>query len=80
VSDSSWNRPADATGADPHHAHLEGMEHSAEDEIESFAGGEILSRHGKVNRWLMVVYLALGVWALYYLFTYWGGLGPGLAY
>jgi hypothetical protein len=80
VSDNSWNRPADAANADPHQAHLDGMEHSEEDEIESFAGGEILARHGKVNLWLIVVYLGLGVWALYYLFTYWGGLGPGLAY
>jgi hypothetical protein len=51
-----------------------------EDDLESYAGGEILVRHGKVNRWLMIVYLALAVWAIYYLFTYWGGLGPGLAY
>lgn len=51
-----------------------------EEELEVFAGGEITERHGKVNLWLVVVYLGLLVWGIYYLFTYWGGLGPGLAY
>lgn len=51
-----------------------------EDAIESYAGGEIQVRHGRVNRWLLVVYLILFVWSMYYLYTYWGGLGPGLAY
>jgi hypothetical protein len=50
------------------------------EELESYAGGEILSRHGPVNRWLLCVYLGLLIWGIYYLFTYWGGLGPGLAY
>ena len=54
--------------------------HAHADDIEEFAGGEIRSRHGIVNRWLLVVYLVLFVWAIYYLFEYWGGLGPGLAY
>lgn len=80
MSDDSLHRSTDAAGAGPHDARPEGPARSAEDEIESFAGGEILARQGKVNRWLMAVYLALGIWALYYLFTYWGGLGPGLAY
>jgi hypothetical protein len=50
------------------------------DEVEEYAGGEIRVRHGIVNRWLLVVYVGLFVWAIYYLFAYWGGLGPGLAY
>jgi hypothetical protein len=47
--------------------------------IESYARGEVRAYHGIVNRWLLVVYAALGVWGVYYLFTHWGGLGPGLA-
>jgi hypothetical protein len=70
VSDNAWHRQPE-TGGGPHHE---------EEELESYAGGEIQVRPGKVNRWLMIVYFALFAWALYYLFTYWGGLGPGLAY
>jgi hypothetical protein len=47
--------------------------------IEEHGRGEIRSFHGIVNRWLLAVYAILGVWAIYYLVTYWGGLGPGLA-
>jgi hypothetical protein len=47
--------------------------------IEEYGGGEVRAYHGFVNRWLLVVYAVLGVWAAYYLFRYWGGLGPGLA-
>jgi len=47
--------------------------------VEEFARGEIRSYHGIVNKWLLVVYAALAVWGVYYLFKYWGGLGPGLA-
>jgi hypothetical protein len=54
--------------------------HSPADEVEEYAGGEIRVRHGIVNRWLLVVYLVLLVWSIYYLFKYWGGLGPGLLY
>jgi hypothetical protein len=54
--------------------------HHSEDDLESFAGGEILVRHGKVNLWLVIVYFSLFLWAIYYLFAYWGGLGPGLEY
>jgi len=46
--------------------------------VHEYAQGEIRSYEGRVNRWLLVVYAVLGVWAVYYLFTYWGGLGPGL--
>jgi hypothetical protein len=49
------------------------------EEVESY-GGHIQARHGKVNAWLMAVYLVLLVWALYYGYRYWGGLGPGLDY
>lgn len=47
--------------------------------IEEFAGGEIKSYHGGVNAWLLAVYAILAVWGVYYLFRFWGGLGPGLA-
>jgi hypothetical protein len=57
--------------------------------VEEYAGGDIQAYHGIVNKWLLLVYALLCVWALYYLmgpfagFTptlgYWGGLGPGLA-
>lgn len=43
-------------------------------------GGHIESRHGRINTWLLVVYAVLFVWALYYGYVYWGGLGPGLDY
>ena len=48
------------------------------DRIEEYAGGEIGSRRGGVNRWLLVLYVALALWAAYYAIAYWGGLGPGL--
>jgi hypothetical protein len=49
------------------------------DELEEYAGGYIQSRHGGIQPWLLAVYAVLFVWALYYLYVYWGGLGPGLA-
>lgn len=52
----------------------------AEDHIEEYGQGHIKARHGKVNGWLLAVYAVLFVWSLYYLYTYWGGLGPGLDY
>jgi hypothetical protein len=48
--------------------------------IESYGGGHIKGRHGRVDRWLLVVYAVLFFWSFYYAFTYWGGLGPGLDY
>lgn len=61
----------------------------AHDAMEIYAGGEIKAHHGRVNKWLLVVYALLLIWTLYYLFGpfegltptygYWGGLGPGLA-
>ncbi|NIR44432.1 MAG: hypothetical protein GWN99_00725 [Gemmatimonadetes bacterium] len=49
-----------------------------EEQLHSYAGGEITERSGIVNKWLLAVYFALLVWSLYYLFTEWRGLGPGL--
>ena len=50
------------------------------EQIEEYAGGHIKSRHGRIHWWLGTVYLVLFIWGLYYGFTYWGGLGPGLDY
>ena len=49
------------------------------DQLENYAGGYIQAHHGRIAPWLLVVYAVLFVWALYYLYVYWGGLGPGLA-
>jgi hypothetical protein len=46
-------------------------------ELEEYAGGYITARRGSIPAWLLVVYAVLFVWALYYLVTFWGGLGPG---
>ena len=42
-------------------------------EIHRYAGGEVESRRGKVNAWLLVVYGALAAWAVWYLIAYWSG-------
>jgi hypothetical protein len=47
-------------------------------QTQDYGGGHIQARHGRVNGWLLLVYLVLFLWALYYGYTYWGGLGPGL--
>jgi hypothetical protein len=47
------------------------------DELEEYAGGYIKAWVGRIPVWLLVVYAVLFIWALYYLVTYWGGLGPG---
>ena len=49
-------------------------------QVESYGGGHIEACHGRVNLWLAIVYLVMFVWAIYYGFKYWGGLGPGLDY
>lgn len=59
-----------------HDAHAASLPHHLE--TSSYGGGHIKARHGRINRWLLVVYLILFVWALYYGWVYWGGLGPGL--
>jgi hypothetical protein len=64
--------PAGESGghdATPPHEHL-----------ETYGGGHIKARHGRVNAWLLAVYAVLFVWAIYYGYVYWGGLGPGLDY
>lgn len=48
--------------------------------LTEHAGGEITERPGRVNGWLVGVYFGMFVWSLYYLYTYWGGLGPGLEF
>jgi len=53
---------------------------ASHEELESYGGGHIKARHGRVNAWLLAVYLVLLVWSLYYGYRYWGGLGPGLDY
>lgn len=50
----------------------------ADHDLEEYGGGHIKARHGRINGWLLVVYVVLMVWALYYGYVYWGGLGPGL--
>jgi hypothetical protein len=47
-------------------------------QVEDYGGGHIQGRHGRINAWLLLVYAVMFVWALYYGYTYWGGLGPGL--
>jgi hypothetical protein len=47
------------------------------DERELYGGGHITAR---IPKWLLVVYAVMILWALYYGYTYWGGLGPGLDY
>jgi hypothetical protein len=49
-------------------------------ELETYAGGSIQAYHGTIPAWLLAVYAVLFAWALYYPFSYWGGLGPGLDY
>jgi hypothetical protein len=46
--------------------------------LRDYADGEIQTRPGRVNGWLLVVYVILALWSVYYLVVYWGGLGPGL--
>jgi hypothetical protein len=56
-----------------------GSQHTGHhDDVQGYGGGEVQARHGRVDRWLLVVYLIMFVWALYYGYNYWGGLGPGL--
>jgi hypothetical protein len=46
-------------------------------DLEEYGGGSIEARHGYIPIWLLVVYAVLLIWGLYYLYEYWGGLGPG---
>lgn len=65
VDDNASGQPDDP----PHHQ-----------QTEDYAGGYIKARHGRINWWLAAVYIILFIWAIYYGYTYWGGLGPGLDY
>ncbi len=61
------NTPSKPTSEDASH----------DDESEEYGGGAIEARHGYIPVWLLVVYAVLLLWGLYYVFQYWGGLGPG---
>ena len=50
------------------------------EQVEEYGGGHIQARHGRINSWLVVVYVIMFVWSIYYGYVYWGGLGPGLDY
>jgi len=50
-------------------------EHSGH--LEEYAGGYIKAWMGHIPLWLLAVYFILFVWGLYYMVTYWGGVGPG---
>jgi hypothetical protein len=66
-------------------------ENRSSEDLEAYAGGEIQSRHGTVNRWLLGLYTVLFLWSIYYVigpfegwrprfeFWGWGGLGAGLS-
>ncbi|HTS55689.1 MAG TPA: hypothetical protein VMH26_20665 [Burkholderiales bacterium] len=56
------------------------VQDSHHDDLEGYGGGHVQARHGRVNKWLLIVYTIMFLWALYYGITYWGGLGPGLDY
>lgn len=59
--------PGAAAHDEPHHR-----------QTEDYGGGHVQARHGRINAWLLVVYLVMFLWALYYGYVYWGGRGPGL--
>ena len=50
------------------------------DQVEEYGDGHIQARHGIIPVWLLAVYAIMFVWAIYYGWKYWGGLGPGLDY
>jgi hypothetical protein len=60
----------------PVHQKLEPRE-SSHPELEEYAGGLIQARVGYIPLWLLAVYAVLFIWGLYYMYAYWGGLGPG---
>lgn len=79
TSDKTMNNPGAERPREPQGGTGHGPRGHAE-ELEEYAGGYIKARHGKVNAWLIVVIVVLIVWAIYYGFVYWGGLGSGLDY
>ncbi len=68
------------TTADRHQTAGQGEHIPHHKQTEDFGGGHIKSYHGRIHLWLGVVYAVLLVWALYYAYTYWGGVWPGLDY
>jgi len=50
---------------------------SSHPDMEDYAGGYIQARVGYIPLWLLAVYAVLFVWAMYYMISYWGGVGPG---
>jgi hypothetical protein len=40
-------------------------------EINTYEYSGIQERHGKVNAWLIIVYISLLIWGAWYLFTFW---------
>jgi hypothetical protein len=60
----------------PTHPRLEVRE-SSPPELEEYAGGTIQARVGYIPVWLLVTYAVLFAWGLYYMYAYWGGVGPG---
>jgi hypothetical protein len=66
-------------------------EHHPSEDLEHYAGGEIQTRHGIINRWLLGLYSVLFLWSVWYIigpfdgwrprfeFWGWGGLGAGLS-
>jgi hypothetical protein len=45
------------------------------DEIEEYPG-DVASYEGKIPWWLLSVFAALILWAIYYFAENWGGFGP----
>jgi hypothetical protein len=54
-----------------------GPAHGMHEEMEEYQGGSIEARHGYIPLWLLAVYAVLFIWALYYGYHFWGGVGPG---
>lgn len=50
------------------------------EQVETYGGGHIESKHGRINYWLLATYLVMFIWAIYYGIAEWRGLGPGLDY
>jgi hypothetical protein len=46
-------------------------EHSEAEDIEHYEFSNIDEHHGGVPKWLAGVYIALGIWMIYYLIRYW---------
>jgi hypothetical protein len=40
-------------------------------DVQAFEYSGIRERKGKVNTWLIVVYVAVGIWSVWYLIAYW---------